>query len=1567
MSTSAKRNVVKLFDRPKELVIMPKGDDKTVFDVPKEYITDQYKNVGNQIVSRFGEEAEGGKIPVNTISIPPLGEILELRRDENFSLFLPKHRKIAGQLINIYIGMRNVDDLLSVAVYTRDRVNPYLFNYALSVALLHRTDTQDVDLPSFIRSFPDKYVDSKVFAKAREEANIVPTNSRTPIEIPRDFTASNLEPEHRLAYFREDLGINLHHWHWHLVYPFEAAFDVVNKNRRGELFYYMHQQIVARYNFERLCHGLKRVERFIDWRKAIPEAYFPKLDSLVSSRSWPSRVANQKLSNLRRETDQITQDIDDLERWRDRIFDAIHSGNARRADGTNVALTENEGIDTLGNMIESSILSPNREFYGDMHNMGHVFISYIHDPDHRHLESFGVMGDSATAMRDPVFYRWHSYIDDIFQQFKSTLPRYTEAQLSNPGVTVESVSIESGGTRNALNTFWQQSDVDLSRGMDFQPRGPVFIRFTHLNHQAYNYRVVVNNSGAAKQATCRIFMAPKFDERGNPWLFRDQKNMFIELDRFRVNLRQGSNTITRASTDSSVTIPFDRTFRDLDTSRPDGGNNLAQFNFCGCGWPQHMLIPMGNTDNPGFRCELFVMISNIDDDRVCMRNVDDLLSVAVYTRDRVNPYLFNYALSVALLHRADTQDVDLPSFIRSFPDKYVDSKVFAKAREEANIVPTNSRTPIEIPRDFTASNLEPEHRLAYFREDLGINLHHWHWHLVYPFEAAFDVVNKNRRGELFYYMHQQIVARYNYERLCHGLKRVERFIDWRKSIPEAYFPKLDSLVSSRSWPSRVANQKLSNLRRETDQIVQDIDDLERWRDRIFNAIQSGNARRPDGTNVALTENEGIDILGNMIESSILSPNRDFYGDMHNMGHVFISYIHDPDHRHLYRQRYSTMSTSAKNNVVKLFDRPKELVIMPKGNDQTVFDVPSDYIPDQYKSVGNQIVSRFGEEAQGGKIPVNTISIPPLGEILELRRDENFSLFLPKHRKIAGQLINIFIGMRNVDDLLSVAVYTRDRVNPYLFNYALSVALLHRADTQDVDLPSFIRSFPDKYVDSRVFAKAREEANIVPTNSRTPIEIPRDFTASNLEPEHRLAYFREDLGINLHHWHWHLVYPFEAAFDVVNKNRRGELFYYMHQQIVARYNYERLCHGLKRVERFIDWRKAIPEAYFPKLDSLVSSRSWPARVANQKLSNLRRETDQITQDIDDLERWRDRIFDAIHSGNARRPDGTNVALTENEGIDILGNMIESSILSPNREFYGDMHNMGHVFISYIHDPDHRHLFGVMGDSATAMRDPVFYRWHSYIDDIFQQFKSTLPRYTEAQLSNPGVTVESVSIESGGGANTLNTFWQQSDVDLSRGMDFQPRGAVFVRFTHLNHQEYNYRIVVNNSGAAKEGTCRIFMAPKFDERGNPWLFKDQKNMFIELDRFRVNLRQGQNTIMRASTDSSVTIPFNRTFRDLDTSRPDGGNNLAQFNFCGCGWPQHMLIPGVDQDISGICNDADSFCGVKDRLYPDRRSMGYPFDRQPRENVDTLQQFLTPNMRVQDVVIKFSNRTFRPRQTS
>lgn len=57
-------------------------------------------------------------------------------------------------------------------------MNPYLFNYALSVALFHRPDTRGIDVPTFISSFPDKFVDGTILQQAREEAELVEEQSR---------------------------------------------------------------------------------------------------------------------------------------------------------------------------------------------------------------------------------------------------------------------------------------------------------------------------------------------------------------------------------------------------------------------------------------------------------------------------------------------------------------------------------------------------------------------------------------------------------------------------------------------------------------------------------------------------------------------------------------------------------------------------------------------------------------------------------------------------------------------------------------------------------------------------------------------------------------------------------------------------------------------------------------------------------------------------------------------------------------------------------------------------------------------------------------------------------------------------------------------------------------------------------------------------------------------------------------------------------------------------------------------------------------------------------------------
>lgn len=119
------------------------------------------------------------------------------------------------------------------------------------------------------------------------------------------------------------------YYNWNLIYPFEAIEkEIVDKDRRGELWYYLHQQILARYNSERLCNGLFRVKRLNNLRDRIDEGYFPKLTTQNSSHTWPPRFENCYLSDLHRPYDLINLDLSQLERWIDRIIDAIELGFA---------------------------------------------------------------------------------------------------------------------------------------------------------------------------------------------------------------------------------------------------------------------------------------------------------------------------------------------------------------------------------------------------------------------------------------------------------------------------------------------------------------------------------------------------------------------------------------------------------------------------------------------------------------------------------------------------------------------------------------------------------------------------------------------------------------------------------------------------------------------------------------------------------------------------------------------------------------------------------------------------------------------------------------------------------------------------------------------------------------------------------------------------------------------------------------------------------------------------------------------------------------------------------------
>lgn len=61
---------------------------------------------------------------------------------------------------------------------------------------------------------------------------------------------------------------------------------------------------------------------------------------------------------------------------------------------------------------------------------------------------------------------------------------------------------------------------------------------------------------------------------------------------------------------------------------------------------------------------------------------------------------------------------------------------------------------------------------------------------------------------------------------------------------------------------------------------------------------------------------GIDILGNLVESNVLSVNRTEYGNLHNQGHNLISYIHDPENLYLVKNQIQYMFSSCIREFMK---------------------------------------------------------------------------------------------------------------------------------------------------------------------------------------------------------------------------------------------------------------------------------------------------------------------------------------------------------------------------------------------------------------------------------------------------------------------------------------------------------------------------------------------------------------------------------------------------------------------------------------------------------------------------
>jgi hemocyanin-like protein len=608
--------------------------------------------------------------------------------------------------------------------------------------------------------------------------------------------------------------------------------------------------------------------------------------------------------------------------------------------------------------------------------------------------------------------------------------------------------------------------------------------------------------------------------------------------------------------------------------------------------------------------------------------------------------------------------------------------------------------------------------------------------------------------------------------------------------------------------------------------------------------------------------------------------------------------------------------------------------------------------------------------------------------------QRFSPFDPSQIRRATELARSFAALADSKEGaagLSAALDEADKAiateDPDLVRYALKLFMTHHPKGNQLKLKPLEKRAPQLVLPSRP-----AEAAFLATGAAP--EVPSETS---------LNWFREDPMANEHHEHWHLVYLSQGDLTGHTKNRQGELFLYMHEQMIARYDAERLAVGLQPVKPFpmSDYREQIPEGYNPDPHLREGGVPFSSRLPGERMQDF------PGLSIATLKQWGDNLLQAAQDGTF-------------QDANQLGAAIEASIDSIDQNTYGDHHNLGHGFLAAIRAPqDPGNERGVMSQTITAIRDPIFFRWHKHVDDISYQWQehqapndfSDAPQVQirkglngatpehqspdiilcfKDKVLTPGSDDSDASWQKYGETNFGGANWDKdfssSDTTTGELQTTMRQRQIIIRFpegdnksepiSYLYPREFFYFLRVENlSNQSKDVTARIFLAPTGSYAGISEVSEDRRK-WIEMDKFKYTLKPSERAVIfrRAERSSVIRKPAVKTF-DLSADDDTDAN-------CDCGWPYNLLLPrgtsqGMNFRLLAMITDGEkdqvpdetdladpscdamsgsmSYCGAKDK-YPDTRSMGYPFDR-PFPAGQIVAQTIAgqKNMATRDIVIK------------
>lgn len=592
--------------------------------------------------------------------------------------------------------------------------------------------------------------------------------------------------------------------------------------------------------------------------------------------------------------------------------------------------------------------------------------------------------------------------------------------------------------------------------------------------------------------------------------------------------------------------------------------------------------------------------------------------------------------------------------------------------------------------------------------------------------------------------------------------------------------------------------------------------------------------------------------------------------------------------------------------------------------------------------------------------------------------------LERARDIASELMDIANkkgGEAGLSEAVSEVEQRLGEEKPGLLQYAVKLFVTHHPEARErfrlkpleKRQPNIVRPSKAKPQATAEEAEAEDtEAEAAPTTGATP-------------PEDKISFWREDPLINEHHEHWHLVYPTSGrprpggGFDI--GDRHGELFAYMHEQMIARYDAERLAAGLGPVKPFDKYSETIPQGYDPGDLQLWADGGWSPfgpRPAGATWSDLTAPFDtRPGATIKEQQSFTKKLLASDTSGSYTIK-GKKRAVT----ADNLGATVEASVMSvdyygsgnaKNFQTYGNLHNDGHIHSMAFNN---QQPYGVMGYTSTAIRDPIFFRWHKQVDNVFftwqeNQKPNNFAKGPEAKVHDiilcpkgglhAGFNGVKVGDEAFGYPQNWEHDFSATTLKLSSGekvtttaelltemlsrtvnVEDAQGGTVQETVSYLSHDDFYYFLRLQNlSDKPQRVTVRIFMAPETEV--------ENRRSWIEMDRFLYSFKASEHAVVfRPADQSSVVRKPALKPEDLTPDDEPGPKTDLQA-WCDCGWPYTVLLPrgtkeGMEFRLLVMLSGGDdlsvpdhpehctsiSYCGLQDKDYPDKQLMGYPFDR-------------------------------------